>query len=295
MIAMARAGIRKGAQIKTMIKTIFIPLNIPEAKYESVRKQWKDWVGSKTADEWERLTCEDTPIVSEETMVALKDGGFKATNHGKKLREALVSNGIHPILLKKAGAEWRVWAEKEGLGKRPSLPPRGTATRAITSDDTKILSESQLSSLRDMKDSKGSPLLHQGSQGRSGLTDALKSLGIDDKNIKSASKEWRMWAKSKGIVRGSSSPSSRAESVSESDPDVSVIITASSSGSRDSYELSDADKDYLEELTFTTVTSREDLVKAFGVLGIDEKFHDSAITGWKAHAESEGLTADVDI
>ena len=295
MEAMVLAGYTKRSHQKTLGKNVFSLLGIAPSDYVAAQDQWKSWVEGKATDD-----LSDSPIVSEEIMNELKaTGDFKATNHGKKLRDALITRGIHPILAKKAGAEWRAWAESKGLGKRPTLPPRSVGGR-IKVPAQPILTEAQMETLRSLKTPEGQPLLHQGSQGRKGLTDALVELGVERKDLKKAGAEWRAWAKGKGIVRPGSRTPSTGGSVGT--PEASATSAAvedtkesDSSPVRADYTLSSADKDYLEDNGFTTSSSREDLEKAFVTLGIEAKFYESAITGWKAHAEEEGLTLDLDL
>jgi len=220
MAAMVRAGLKAGAQIKTLGKTVFGPLGIPEYAWSASREQWKEYRSAVPDDEAEALASE--PVLTEEICEALKEGTdaktkkpFDATTRTKKLADEFVFHEIHPVLFDRAGKEWREWAEAHGLGKRAKAPPQSSraakAPKATKEALPDLLTADMLVSIRESTDKNGKAF-HSGSQKRS-LADTLTGLGIAEADHARAAKEWKAYAKAEGISReGSPSGSAKASS-----------------------------------------------------------------------------------
>jgi len=220
MEAMVRAGVKVGAQIKTLGKTVFGPLGIPEYSWEASREQWKEYRSAIPDDEAEALASE--PVLTEEICETLKLGTdaktkkpFDATTRTKKLAVELADHEIHPVLFERAGKEWREWAEAHGLGKRAKAPPQSSrsakAPKAKAEDLPALLTADMLASIRESTDKHGKAF-HAGSQKRM-LADTFTGLGIAEADHARAAKEWKAYAKAEGISReGSTAGSAKASS-----------------------------------------------------------------------------------
>ena len=205
--AMVRAGVKVGAQIKTLGKTVFGPLGVPEYSWEASREQWKEYRAEISEDEAEALASE--PVLTEEICETLKAGAdpktkkpFDATTRTKKLATDLADHDIHPVLFDRAGKEWREWAEAHGLGKRAKAPPQSSRTSAPKSPKATLpdlLTTDMLVTIRDSKDKHGKSF-YAGSQKRM-LADTLSGLGIEEVDHARATKEWKAYAKAEGISR----------------------------------------------------------------------------------------------
>ena len=205
--AMVRAGMKVGAQIKTLGKTVFGPLGIPEYSWGVSREQWKEYRTEISDDEAEALASE--PVLTEEICETLKSGTdpktkkpFDATTRTKKLAVDLADHDIHPVLFEKAGKEWREWAEVHGLGKRPKAPSQSSRTvspKSPKADLPALLTTEMLETIRGSTDKHGKPF-YVGSQKRM-LADTLSGLGIEEADHVRATKEWKAYAKAEGISR----------------------------------------------------------------------------------------------
>lgn len=224
MDAMVCAGVKVGAQIKTLGKAVFGPLSIPEYLWEDSREQWKEYRSAIPDDEAEALASE--PVLTEEICEALKDctdaktkKPFDATTRTKKLAGELADHDIHPVLFDRAGKEWREWAEAHGLGKRAKAPPQSSrsakAPKATKEALPALLTADMLASIRDSTDKHGKAF-HAGSQKRM-LADTLTGLGIAEADHARAAKEWKEYAKAEGITRESSPAGSAKASSKGSD------------------------------------------------------------------------------
>jgi hypothetical protein len=219
MEAMVRAGLKVGAQIKTLGKTVFGPLGIPEYSWEASRDQWKAYRAEIPDDEAKALESE--PVRTEEMCETLKCGTdpktkkpFDATTRTKKLVTEFADHDIHPVLFDRAGKEWREWAEVHGLGKRAKAPPQSSRTGASKSPKTDVpalLTADMLATIRESTDKHGKSF-HAGTQKRM-LADTLSGLGIEEADHAKAAKEWKAYAKAEGITRdGSQTGSAKASS-----------------------------------------------------------------------------------
>ena len=216
--AMVRAGVKVGAQIKTLGKTVFKSLGIPEDSWEASREQWKEYRAGITDDEAKALASE--PVLTEEMCETLKvvtdsktKKAFDATTRTKRMEGDFADHEIHPILFNRAGKEWREWAEVHGLGKRAKAPPQSSRTKSPKAKKEvlpDLLSAEMLTSIRESTDKHGKPF-HSGSQKRS-LADTFTGLGIAEEDHARATQEWKAYARAYGISRTSSTAGSTKSS-----------------------------------------------------------------------------------
>jgi len=205
LVAMVKAGVKAGAQVKTLGKTLFAPLGIPEHLWKAAREQWK--AHRETVSDEDAKTLAAEPVLTEEICEALKShGGYDAKSRTKKLAAEFTDYEIHLALHDKAGKEWREWAEAHGLGQRSKAPTRTPAVKKEKVELPALLNADMLAQIRDGADPDGKPF-HGGSQKRK-LADTLTGLGIAEKDHARAAKEWREYAKAEGIARGGSKTSS---------------------------------------------------------------------------------------
>lgn len=294
MDAMVRAGVKAKAQIKTLGKTVFDPLGIPESSWSACREQWMEYRSEIADDEAETLASE--LVLTEEICEALKDctdaktkKPFDATTRTKKLADEFASHDIHPVLFDRAGKEWREWAEAHGLGKRAKAPLKTTRTaKAPKAPKEDLLTADMLATIQDSTDKNGKAF-HSGSQKRT-LADTLTGLGIEEADHARAAKEWRAYAKAEGISSKTSSKASSKASSKGSDgvpeeltegvgpilPKASVSKTAVLS--KDNLLL-------LKKEGYVSDASVDDLQKMFDLFGIAEDDWDRAETEWRKWAK----------
>ncbi len=211
LVAMVKAGVKGGAQVKTLGKTLFGPLGIPEHLWKAAREQWRAYRETVPDVDAEALAAE--PVLTEEICQALKSrGGYDAKSRTKKLAAEFTDYEIHRALHERAGKEWREWAEAHGLGERSKAPTRKPAAKKEKVELPALLDADMLVQIRDGTDPDGKPF-HGGSQKRK-LADTLTGLGIAEKDHARAAKEWREYAKAEGITREGSTKGS--EGVPES-------------------------------------------------------------------------------
>lgn len=211
LMAMVKAGVKAGAHVKGLAKTVFKAIDLPEEQHAAARIQWKAY-RSEIADD-DAITEEQEPVLTEEITEALKSvGDYDAKTRTSKLKGELTDYGIHPILHERAGKEWRQWAEENGLGERMKAPKRPSgATKTKKAAMPAVLTEDMIQSIREASDDKGKAF-HSGTQTRK-LEAVLTGLGIAHDDQKRATKEWKEWAKANGITREGSAAGSKASSV----------------------------------------------------------------------------------
>lgn len=225
--AMVKAGVKAGAHVKGMAKTVFKAMDIPEYQHEAARAQWKAYRGD-VSDEDAALE-EQEPVLSEEMLESLKEHGeYDAKTRTSKMRSEFIDYGIHAVLHDRAGKQWREWAEAQGLGERMKAPKRPVSVRAKAKAEgsAAVLSEEMLLEIKGAKDKAGKPF-HSGSQRRS-LERTLEGLGVPASEHTRATKEWKVWAKAMDIVRGGSTSGSDTGSVGSADDAAPAAAAAAS-------------------------------------------------------------------
>jgi hypothetical protein len=314
MDAMVRAGVKVGAQIKTLGKTVFAPLGIPEYSWEASREQWKEYRSAIADDEAEALASE--PVLTEEICETLKLGTdpktkkpFDATTRTKKLAGELADHEIHPVLFERAGKEWREWAEAHGLGKRAKAPPQSSRTtkapKAKEEALPALLTADMLATIRGSTDKHGKTF-HAGSQKRM-LADTLTGLGIAEEDHARAAKEWKAYAKAEGISRegspaGSAKASSKgsegapeelSEGVGPAMPEAPAAkpaakpAAAASASASSSGKILKPDQCVRISETFSTnpMPADLDIRKALRLIGVPHSAFTKAVTEWREWAK----------
>lgn len=213
LAAMVKAGVKAGAQVKTLGKAVFSLLSIPKSLWGAAREQWKEYRAGITDSEAKAAVSE--LVLTEEVLESLRRGTdaktnkpFDAKTRTKKLIAEFADYEIHPALYERAGREWREWAEANGLGERATAPPQSSrsAPKSPKAALPALLSAQMLASIRESKDPKGRAF-HKGSQKRM-LAETLTGLGIAESDHARAAKEWKAYAAAEGIEREGSSKGS---------------------------------------------------------------------------------------
>lgn len=218
--AMLKAGVKAGAQVKALGKTVFKVIGLVENLHSAAREQWKEW--RKEVSDEDAALAEQEIILTEEILDALKDTRdskgktFNAKTRTSAMASEFSSYDIHPILHDKAGKEFRQWAEENGFGERMKAPTPPKREPKAKETLPALLTEEMLLRLREETDDKDKPF-HSGSQVRK-MADALAALGISPEDHKRAVKEWKTYAITHGITskvvsKAGSKASSRAASV----------------------------------------------------------------------------------
>ena len=200
--AMLKAGVKAGAQVKALGKTVFKAIGLPEHLHSAAREQWKEW--RKEVSDEDAALAEQEIVLGEEILDALKDTQdskgktFNAKTRTSAMASEFATYDIHPILHDKAGKEFRQWAEENGFGERMKAPTPPKRERKVKEALPALLTADMLLALREEQDDKGKPF-HSGSQVRK-MADALTGLGISAEDHKRAVKEWKVYASAEGIT-----------------------------------------------------------------------------------------------
>lgn len=205
--AMVKAGVKASAHTKSLGKTVFKAIGIAENEWANARAQWKAYREAITDEE--ATLEENEPVLDEGVLENLKNHGeYNAKTQTRKLSAEFTDYGIHPVLHAKAAKEWREFAEKNGLGERSKAPKRTASAKAPKKVLPALLDDEKMEVLKNAG-------FHSGSQKRK-LADTLTGFGIEEKEHARAAKEWREWAKARGIDRSASSSHAGSEGVPES-------------------------------------------------------------------------------